>query len=111
MGPWCAVMQTFSACGGRIATNCATCSNWLGSQSLRSTPISRVLRPDMGRSRCGLSKPCRPSLDALQSRPMATADVNVAEHIVELERAALDRWGRGDPNGFLEVSALDVSYF
>jgi ketosteroid isomerase-like protein len=42
---------------------------------------------------------------------MATADVNVAEHIIELERAALDRWGRGDPNGFLEISALDVSYF
>jgi ketosteroid isomerase-like protein len=42
---------------------------------------------------------------------VATDDVNVAEHIIELERAALDRWGRGDPDGFLEISALDVSYF
>jgi ketosteroid isomerase-like protein len=42
---------------------------------------------------------------------MATADGNIPEHIIELERAALDRWGRGDPSGFLEISALDVSYF
>jgi ketosteroid isomerase-like protein len=31
--------------------------------------------------------------------------------IVALERAALDRWGRGDPSGFLEISADDVVYF
>jgi ketosteroid isomerase-like protein len=42
---------------------------------------------------------------------MALVDVNVAEHVLELERAALDRWGRGDPNGFLEISVPDVSYF
>jgi ketosteroid isomerase-like protein len=28
-----------------------------------------------------------------------------------MERAALDRWGRGDPDGFLEISAPDVAYF
>jgi ketosteroid isomerase-like protein len=28
-----------------------------------------------------------------------------------MERAALDRWGRGDPDGFLEISAPDVVYF
>lgn len=34
-----------------------------------------------------------------------------AEHtILALERAALDRWGNGDPDGFLELSAPDVSY-
>ena len=31
--------------------------------------------------------------------------------ILELERAALDRWGKGDPDGFLELSAEDVTYF
>ncbi|MBV1786860.1 DUF4440 domain-containing protein [Marinobacterium sp. D7] len=31
--------------------------------------------------------------------------------IIALERAALDRWGAGDPDGYLEISAPDVSYF
>lgn len=31
--------------------------------------------------------------------------------ILALERAALDRWGKGDPDGFLEINAAEVSYF
>jgi ketosteroid isomerase-like protein len=31
--------------------------------------------------------------------------------IIDLERRALDRWARGDPSGFLEISAPDVVYF
>jgi ketosteroid isomerase-like protein len=31
--------------------------------------------------------------------------------ILNLERAALDRWGKGDPGGYLEISAPDTSYF
>jgi len=31
--------------------------------------------------------------------------------VIALERAALDRWGRGDPQGFLETYAPDVTYF
>ena len=31
--------------------------------------------------------------------------------IIALERGALDRWGRGDPNGYLELYAPDVEYF
>ena len=31
--------------------------------------------------------------------------------IVALERGALDRWGNGDPAGFLELYAHDISYF
>lgn len=31
--------------------------------------------------------------------------------IIDMERAALDRWGKGDPSGFLEISASDVVYF
>lgn len=34
-----------------------------------------------------------------------------ADIIIALERAALDRWGRGDPSGFVEISASDVVYF
>ncbi len=33
------------------------------------------------------------------------------ETVIAMERAALDRWGRGDPSGFLEVCAPDVVYF
>lgn len=35
----------------------------------------------------------------------------IADHIVSLERTALDRWGAGDPGGFLDVYAADISYF
>ncbi|MBI5001227.1 MAG: nuclear transport factor 2 family protein [Euryarchaeota archaeon] len=34
-----------------------------------------------------------------------------AAAIIALERAALDRWGKGDPSGFLEICAPDVVYF
>jgi ketosteroid isomerase-like protein len=36
---------------------------------------------------------------------------SVASRILALERAALDRWGQGDPDGFLEICAEDVTYF
>ena len=35
----------------------------------------------------------------------------VNEIILAMEKAALDRWGKGDPSGFLEISADDVCYF
>lgn len=35
----------------------------------------------------------------------------VAETIVAMERLALERWGQGDPDGFLDISAQEVSYF
>jgi ketosteroid isomerase-like protein len=31
--------------------------------------------------------------------------------LVEMEKAALVRWGKGDPDGFLEICAPDVVYF
>jgi hypothetical protein len=37
--------------------------------------------------------------------------VEAATDIITLERAALDRWGKGDPSGFLEICAPDVVYF
>jgi ketosteroid isomerase-like protein len=33
------------------------------------------------------------------------------DDIVMLERKALDRWGKGDPGGFLELYGADVTYF
>jgi hypothetical protein len=35
----------------------------------------------------------------------------IAGDVLALERAALDRWGKGDPDGYLEINAADVSYF
>lgn len=34
----------------------------------------------------------------------------IAEEIIAMEKAALRRWGNGDPSGFLEISAPDVVY-
>lgn len=39
------------------------------------------------------------------------ASEDIATVIIELETRALERWGRGDPSGFLEISADDVVYF
>lgn len=36
---------------------------------------------------------------------------DVAETIIAMEKAALDRWGNGDPSGFLDICATDVVYF
>ena len=36
---------------------------------------------------------------------------SVKETVLALERAALDRWGKGDPGGYLDISAPDVTYF
>ena len=33
------------------------------------------------------------------------------ETIIALERGALDRWGKGDPQGFFEIMAQDQTYF
>lgn len=35
----------------------------------------------------------------------------VSSQVLALERAALDRWGQGDPDGYLAINAPDVSYF
>jgi len=36
---------------------------------------------------------------------------SIEDEVVALERAALARWCRGDPSGFLEICAVDVVYF
>ncbi|HNW51907.1 MAG TPA: nuclear transport factor 2 family protein [Prolixibacteraceae bacterium] len=44
---------------------------------------------------------------------MATAQENktIESTIIELEKAALEKWNNGDPSAFLELSATDVVYF
>jgi ketosteroid isomerase-like protein len=39
------------------------------------------------------------------------ADAYSPEKIIGLERAALDRWGNGDPKGYLELYSSDITYF
>ena len=36
---------------------------------------------------------------------------DLAEKIIAMERSALDRWGQGDPWGFIEISAAEVTYY
>jgi hypothetical protein len=35
---------------------------------------------------------------------------DVTAILIFLERAALDRWGKGDPSGYLGISAPDIVY-
>ena len=37
--------------------------------------------------------------------------MDVAEHIISLERSALDRWVQADPDGYLGLYTKDASYF
>jgi ketosteroid isomerase-like protein len=43
--------------------------------------------------------------------PGSNLDARQVDPIEALERGALDRWGRGDPGGYLELYARDVTYF
>ena len=40
-----------------------------------------------------------------------SADAAQADAVIALERGALDRWGAGDPGGFLATYAPEVTYF
>lgn len=47
---------------------------------------------------------------------LASAAANAAaafnpETVIALERAALTRWGNGDPRGYLDLYAPDITYF
>ncbi len=43
--------------------------------------------------------------------PTFTKPADATHPVIELECAALVRWGMGDPDGFLELCAPDVVYF
>jgi hypothetical protein len=44
------------------------------------------------------------------ARPAASPE-DVSAQVIALERGALDRWGRGDPGGYIEVYDPQVTYF
>ena len=48
---------------------------------------------------------------AARARSADAAAAGPADEVIALERAALDRWGKGDPAGFLETYAPEVTYF
>ena len=39
------------------------------------------------------------------------SDDDSPEKIIGLERGALDRWGKGDPQGYVEIMAQEMTYF
>ena len=41
----------------------------------------------------------------------ASAAQSAPPDVIAMERAALDRWGKGDPQGYLEIMANEVTYF
>jgi len=45
------------------------------------------------------------------TQKMHSNDDDLTDTIIGMERSALDRWGKGDPSGFLEICAPDVVYF
>lgn len=50
-------------------------------------------------------------MESKMGKPEQAQQSDIAEHIITLESDALDRWGNGDPSGFLEISAPDIVYF
>ena len=48
---------------------------------------------------------------AFASVSCGSAAQQAAPDVVAMERAALDRWGKGDPQGYLDIMAADVTYF
>lgn len=48
---------------------------------------------------------CRPHA------PEGVVPEDVSAHIISLERSALDRWIRADPEGYLSIYAGDATYF
>ena len=47
----------------------------------------------------------------MQTHTATAAETEIAQTIIGLERAALDRWGQGDPSAFLELYGDAISYF
>lgn len=40
-----------------------------------------------------------------------TATIDVETEVIALERGALDRWGQGDPQGYVELFDEQITYF
>jgi ketosteroid isomerase-like protein len=65
-------------------------------------------------SRLALMLSAISGLAVVACRPHAPGDVapmDMTAHIIALERAALDRWIRADPDGYLSLYATNATYF
>ncbi|MBU1011792.1 MAG: DUF4440 domain-containing protein [Bacteroidetes bacterium] len=40
-----------------------------------------------------------------------TNKTEIAQEIINMEKTALDRWGKGDPYGYLDIFSTEVTYF
>ena len=40
-----------------------------------------------------------------------TTNTGISATIIALEKSALEKWNQGDPKGYLDISANDVTYF
>jgi ketosteroid isomerase-like protein len=67
---------------------------------VKETTVRNTILSALSFIACGFSTSC--SIGADDFKP---------EAIIGMERAALDRWGKGDPQGYLEIYALEVTYF
>ena len=45
------------------------------------------------------------------SAPQDSGAPSAPPDVIAMERAALDRWGKGDPQGYLEIMANEMTYF
>jgi catechol 2,3-dioxygenase-like lactoylglutathione lyase family enzyme/ketosteroid isomerase-like protein len=80
----------------------------------RSEPYGRVaVFRDLEGNRWDLLGPLpgSPSITFPPTLSNMTEHDDVSRTIIDMEERALDRWGKGDPSGFLEISADDVVYF
>src|SRR5947208_3172489 len=69
-------------------------------------------------SNCPRSSTGTPQFQRVRYQPLREDRVSktidaatAADQIIMLERRALDRWGKGDPGGFLDLYAADITYF
>ena len=56
-------------------------------------------------------RPLTIALIAVVSASCGSTAQEAPPDVVAMERAALDRWGKGDPQGYLDIMANEVTYF
>lgn len=66
-------------------------------------------RPRSGRQALFLATVLLSHLIGAEGQTKASGDV--AQTIIAMEQGALERWGKGDPNGYFEIMAPDTTYF
>jgi ketosteroid isomerase-like protein len=65
----------------------------------------------MNRSRSALLLATSLALFASCSTPSQAPQTDPTAEIIALERAALDRWNKGEPQGYLDLYAPEITYF